>query len=775
MSSDRFLARKTTKPRSRTAAGKSPPSHKLALATASCLLAGSVGAQIGVPNTFIDWPVPQLTRWSDVNALTVEDIGENQGQLQRILGGRSVMHGARSAEASGVTFIYPDEDTKLADTEGDGTGSVAFISWELDDGSGRAPGIQAVTDDFLFPTNNCIMASGERESEEFPGTVVPKTCSDEEGSSKRYFLEITQADVPIDLVFETGLKDIRYKGIKDFDQDGGAAFEAFREEFGIGRIYRVLKKFINQTDRRIVSIRVELGHGVGQDFVPFDFDTDGVAFEMRAEVPRPFFEGSTGAPPIRTFNPLRFATLSPKFFDDGLRPRFDPGFFDDNAGGFIPPQSFTAVPTQEKSQFIDSGFGLDVDSGRYGSLTLNYFDMKANQAAGAVPPIAGNPFGYMLPEDFAPIVIGQWDTGDAESESDAVVAWWDGENWRYGREGDEGFEVAPWGIVPEAQLQQWAALLLGQNVPGFPSEARFASVLSDDVSAMNADTYIYIGENMLNDPDDPEQGLKFDDITLRLILNSAEGLGLAEEIPGNDEPLWSQPGNEAPPLESYMPEGTPVAINDLASTLQNEPVVINVLANDLLDGEAVDRDLATVARVRAPSNGTAVLDAVTKNFLYTPDQDFFGEDVFTYIFLVDIEGQPVASNEATVRVTVNRPAVLTPVANNDFARTFANEAVVIDVLANDTLTGQPIPEGAEIVIVNPPLTGSIGGTAEVDEANNVVIYTPPPGYIGFDAFTYLVIVDEVESNAALVGIQVDEPTPLEDPIFQDRFETVATE
>ena len=29
---------------------------------------------------------------------------------------------------------------------------------------------------------------------------------------KRYFLEVTQADVPIDLVFDTGVKDIRYKG-----------------------------------------------------------------------------------------------------------------------------------------------------------------------------------------------------------------------------------------------------------------------------------------------------------------------------------------------------------------------------------------------------------------------------------------------------------------------------------------------------------------------------------------------------------------------------------
>jgi hypothetical protein len=743
--------------------------RKLALAAASFLLASVAGAQTGVPNTFIDWPVPNLTRWSDVNALTVEGIED----LQAILGGRSALHAQRSADTDGVTFIYPDEATRDADVDGDGTGSVAFISWELDDGSGRAPGIQAITDDFLFPTNNCIMASGERESLEFPGTIVPKTCSDDEGSSKRYFLEITAADVPIDLVFETGLKDIRYKGIKNFDQDGGESFQAFREEFGIGRIYRVLKKFINQTDERIVSIRVELGHGVGDEFTPFDFETDGVAFEMRPQVPRSFFEGSTGAPPIATFNPLRFATSSPKLFDDGLRPRFDPGFFDDNAAGFIPPQSFTADPTQEKSQFIDGGSILDSDSGRYGSLTLNYFDMNANQAAGADPAIPGSPFGYMLPESLAPTVIARHDDGDASSESDAIVAWWDGFNWRYGLEGDEGFEIEPYGIVPEAQLQQWASLLLGQNIPGSPTVERYESLLSDDLSGMNADVYIYIGENMLVDPDQPELGLKFDDITLRLVLNTAEGLGLPADIPGTEEPDWAQPGNEAPPLEDYMPENTPVAINDLATTLRDEPVTINVLANDLLNGVLVDPEDATVARVLAPSNGIAELNPLTKSFDYTPNEGFVGEDVFTYIFLVDIEGQLIASNEATVRVIVNRPpGPPVPVANNDFVRTFANEPVMIDVLANDTLNDDPIPEGATITIVDPPLTAIIGGTAEVDAVNNLVIYTPPSGYIGFDAFTYRVSVDGEDSNAALVGIQIDEPTPVEDPIFHDRFEAL---
>ncbi len=191
--------------------------------------------------------------------------------------------------------------------------------WELDNASGRSPGIQVVTDDFDVPTNNCIMASGELESTEFPGTIVPKTCSDGEGSSKRYFLELTTSDVPVDMVFDLGVKDIRYKGVKDPSTDGGEELTEFSATYGFGRIYRVIQKVINNTDKRIASYKFELGTGLGDAFVPLTFEEHTVAFEMRPVVPREFFEGETGAPDITVWNPLRFATISPKMFDDGAR------------------------------------------------------------------------------------------------------------------------------------------------------------------------------------------------------------------------------------------------------------------------------------------------------------------------------------------------------------------------------------------------------------------------------------------------------------------------
>ncbi len=708
----------------------------------SMVLLTSVGvAQEPTPTTFVDWPVPQLTDWNDVNIRTIDD------PLAR------TTHHSQRAEngPEALTYIYPDQETRDADVDGTGEGSVAFITWALDDGSGRAPGLQVVTGDLAFPVQNCIMASGERESDDFPGTVIPKTCSDDPGSSKRFFLEVTEADVPIDLVFDTGMAIKRYKGVKDPEDDGGSALLNFRDEFGIGRIYRVIEKVINQTDERIVSFRMEVGTGVGEEFEPLEFEADGVAFEMRTEVPRPFFEGSTGAPPRSAWSPDEFATFSPKLFDDGERPRFDPGFFDHASAGLIPPQD---VEAGEKSQYIDTGLLFDPVGIRVGAITPNYFDMAGNQAADS--DLSGHHFGYWVPESLAPWVIARHDDGDPESESDAFMAWWDGNTWRYGYDGNPDLDIDPFGEVPLSELEQWAALLLGLDIPGGPDE-RYEDLESDDFSGLNVDTYLYIGDGILEagDPLDPTRQPRYDQITLRLTLNSIEG----DTLPGSElDPPWLE--NDPPPLASYMPEtGVPVALNDLAVTMVNEPVTVDVLANDLLDGAPVDPEVTTINLQSQPANGTATVTG-DNQVEYTPDPGFSGDDTFTYTITIDNE----ESNVATVKVTVNPlPVPGTPIANNDNAVTFLNNPVTIDVLANDTLEGGPIPEGAVITIVDEPLTG----TAVVDD--RFIIYTPNPGFIGFERFTYRVTVDGVDSNAALVTVRVDET----DLLFRDRFEALS--
>lgn len=704
------------------------------------LMSATATAQVPEPTTYVDVPVPQLTRWSNVNALTVD-----------------------AESPDGMTFIYPDQAAKDADTGGDGTGSVAFIHWELDDGSGRAPGIQAITDDFAFPTQNCIMASGERE---FDDVIVPKTCSDPRGSSKRVFMEVHEVNTPIDLVFETGVRDVRYKGVQDPEVVGNDdALSEFRDTYGIGRIYRVIQKFINDTDERLVAIRVEVGTGVGGAFTPLAFDDYGVAFELRPLVDREFFVGNTGAGDREVWDEERFAHFSPKMFDTGERPRFDPGFFDDQAAGLFPPQAFqTTVAGGTKTQFIDSGDAVNA-SAHYGAITDNYFDIPNNQGLGAGIP--GNVIGYMLADNLAPTVIARYDEGDPEGESDAIEAWWDGDNWRYGVA--QGFT-----IVPQDQLEQWAELLLGRDLPPELGTVRYNSEMADDLSGLNMDTYLYLGDDLLEAGTTPhfnDGPPRLDSITVRYTAIPASQLG---SVAGTEDPEWTLPGNEAPSLASYMADtGVPVALNDSATTLRDDPVNINVLANDLLDGELiVDGPTVHVNVAGDPADGSAVVES-DKTITYTPAPGFTGEDSFTYTVTVDGE----ESNAATVKVRVVAPPDPdVPMARNDSATATGTEPVDIDILANDTVgpLEDPVdPNAATVTLGAQPTLGSV--TINPD---NTVTYqaSADPALPQVDYFTYTVEVGGAVSNSALVIVRVDPPVvvPIVPVAVDDTASTTGT-
>jgi len=687
------------------------------------LVIGNGVADDNVPSTYTDVPVPQLTDWNKSNVLTVDDGDTEQSYIYESVAAKDLAAGGGDLKA----------------------GNVGSIFWELDNGTGRAPGIQAVTDDLDFPTNNCIMASGEIESTIFPGTVVPKSCTDKEGSSKRYFFEITTPDVPVDMVFDLGIKDIRYKGVKDPADDGGVALAEFKATYGFGRIYRVIQKVINNTDERIAGYKFELGTGIGDTFQPLTFQESGVGFEMRTHVPREFFDGETGAPDIEVWDSLRFGTFSPKMFDDGARARFDPGFLDHAAAGFLPPQ----IPADdvEKSKVIDSGLAVNAD-GYYGSVTPNYFDMGTTHGV----TLPGNLLGYLLPDSLIPTVIGLYSTNEVGGESDAIVAIWDGTNWRSGRagiDGDPDTIADNFGIVDD-EMVKWAAKPLGLDLgddPADPDFARYEDILSDDLSGMNTDFFIYVGDKLQDDTG----ALTLDSITLRVTANSVvKALG---DISGNEEPDWV--ASPARTLASYMaPTGTPVAINDIATTVEEDPVIIDVLANDLLDGAPVVPADGSIAITTDPAGGVAAV--VGQEVKYTPDVGFVGTDSISYTYT--LTAGSVVSNIATIKIIVDAaPVPDQPMAVSDSAVTFEDTAVTLDVLANDELNNDA-PNTVVVSINNDALNGA----ASV-EADNTIIYTPGVDFVGFERFTYTVTVDDIVSNSALVTIRVDEPV-VDEPV-----------
>jgi Big-like domain-containing protein len=109
--------------------------------------------------------------------------------------------------------------------------------------------------------------------------------------------------------------------------------------------------------------------------------------------------------------------------------------------------------------------------------------------------------------------------------------------------------------------------------------------------------------------------------------------------------------------------------------------------------------------------------------------------------------------------------VATPFAANDTATMFEDcsatsasscaSPLVISPLANDTVSGGPIPAGAVVSIAQQPRLG----TAVVN-ANNTITYTPNPNVNGSDSIAYSVMLNGAFSNTATILINI---TPVNDP------------
>ncbi|MDO8955218.1 MAG: PKD domain-containing protein, partial [Gammaproteobacteria bacterium] len=129
------------------------------------------------------------------------------------------------------------------------------------------------------------------------------------------------------------------------------------------------------------------------------------------------------------------------------------------------------------------------------------------------------------------------------------------------------------------------------------------------------------------------------------------------------------------------------AHDDVASTNEDTPVVINVLANDI--------EVNTATVVNAPLHGT-LQERADGGFTYTPNADYFGADSFTYK-----SDDPFGiRTEALVSITV-KPVNDAPVVNA-MSNVTVNEGQLVNlqVVASDvdstTLTYSVVGAGASI-------------------------------------------------------------------------------
>ena len=183
-------------------------------------------------------------------------------------------------------------------------------------------------------------------------------------------------------------------------------------------------------------------------------------------------------------------------------------------------------------------------------------------------------------------------------------------------------------------------------------------------------------------------------------------------------------------------DGTPVAVDDAATTLMNTPVTVSVLAND----SDPDGNPLVLTGVGLPRFG-ALSTNPDQTITYTPATGYVGTDQFAYQ-ISDGEGG-VAQAQVTVQVM---RADHSPVAQDDAATTPANTPVKVPVLANDS---DPDGDPLTLVALGLPDQGSLSVNPD-----QTITYTPAAGFVGQDEFTYTVSDGWGGSDTATVTVTV---------------------
>ncbi len=212
----------------------------------------------------------------------------------------------------------------------------------------------------------------------------------------------------------------------------------------------------------------------------------------------------------------------------------------------------------------------------------------------------------------------------------------------------------------------------------------------------------------------------------------------------------SEPANVEVLVNAAPP---PIPQDDQATTDQDTPVTIRVLANDEGDGLVI-ADVQTQT-----SAGGIVQDNGNQELVYTPREGFFGEDWFGYT-IRDRNG--LISERAIVTVQVNR-INRSPIANDDYDEYNVSDnseptEVPLNVLANDR---DPDGENADLRIES--ITSGEFTKVRVADDGRTILYTqvlPPESFfdeenIAYDRFTYTVRdTDGAVSQTATVEIEV---------------------
>ena len=265
----------------------------------------------------------------------------------------------------------------------------------------------------------------------------------------------------------------------------------------------------------------------------------------------------------------------------------------------------------------------------------------------------------------------------------------------------------------------------------------------------------YLGTALI----DSQAGTNFDTALSRIVLgaeidgNPAIGMQVAAVF------VWDRAVStlEFAQIQEYIEEKyfsgsniPPAALDDSDSVAFDGNVATEVLANDS-DPEG-QLDAASISVVVQPTHGTATVDTLTSEIIYTHNGvSTVPNDTYQYQVF---DAQGAASNLATVTVSISGLPNVPPMAVDDSVQLVRGGSITIDVLSNDSDQDGTIDPTTVSVVDDPA-----NGTYSVNPTTGQITYNHDDGASGSDLLRYEFMDDDAAtSNIAAVNISISDST-----------------
>ena len=279
-----------------------------------------------------------------------------------------------------------------------------------------------------------------------------------------------------------------------------------------------------------------------------------------------------------------------------------------------------------------------------------------------------------------------------------------------------------------------------------------------DNAVVNEDSSVVISL-LLNDSD-PDNNI--DTSSIAILSNPTNGIASIDSLTGNltyvpnpdfngtdtvvyeicDTGLPVYCGSATVIIQVIPVNDPPVAVDDIAATPENVPVIIDVQIND----SDLDGDILTTTVISGPFNGsTSILNG--DSILYTPNTSYSGLDTLVYV-VCDPSG---ACDTAVVIIDIGGVNDA-PVAVDDTVTTNEDTPIMVDVQNNDF----DIDSDS---LVTTLLSGPNNGTATLANSDSIY-YVPNLDFNGSDTLTYMICDFFNACDTAQVVINV---IPVNDP------------